>query len=925
MNEQGEVRSVRLAVWLYRRFARLLPPGMRAAYGAALVADFRGLARRAHGRSGGVGAAAAAVRGCADIVYRVPVEYWRERRAAGRSAAPSSSRDARDARLRSWFETMIQDSRFALRSLRRSPAFTLTVILTLGLGIGANTAMFGIIDRLMFRPFPYLRDPGAVNRVYLQSTYRGEVSTGPVSEYTRYLDLKNFTHSFSQVSGFTDRTLAVGSGADSRELRVGVVSASFFDFFDAQPALGRFFLAAEDTTPRGAEVAVLDYEFWQTEFGGRDVLGETLQVWHIPCVIIGVAPKGFVGVWDGAPPAVYIPITTYAGSSPGAEDRVTYYTRYNWGWMDMIVRRKPGVTVEAASADLTQAHVKSWEAMLALHPRNTPVALARPRGIAGPIKTAAGPDPSVEARTVRWVSGIALIVLLIACSNVANLFLARALRRRRETAVRIALGVARRRLMAQWFTESLILALAGCAAAVLIAQWGGAALRQLFVGDGAAIPVAGDWRTLGVSAALAVLAAVLTGFAPILVAGRDVASDLKAGAREGTHYRSKLRTGLLVLQVTMSAVLLVGAGLFLRSFEHVRSLRLGYDADPVVMASPNFRGQQLAESERSALAARILETARTLPDVEHAALVSSIPFRSTSSTGLFVAGIDSVRRLGRFTYQTASPDYFATMGTHILRGRAFDDRDREGTERVAVVSAAMANVLWPNADAIGKQLRVGSDTAGYTTVVGIAEDAAQSQLAGDDRFRYYLPMAQFRPASADELLARVRGNPAVAGEALREALQPLMPGDAYVTTRPMRQLISGQQRAWRFGATMFLAFGVLALVVAAVGLYGVIGYNVAQRMHELGVRVALGAQPGDLLRLVLRQGLLVSVAGIAGGIAIALVLSNRVQPLLFQQSARDPAVIVLVCATLMAVALIASAAPALRASKADPRTTLQSD
>ncbi len=925
MSEQSDVRSVRLAVWLYCQFARLLPPGMRAEYGAALVADFRRLAGRAYERSGAVGAAAAAIRGCADIVYRAPVEYWRERRSAGRSAAPSSSPDAKHARLRSWLETAIQESRLALRSLRRSPVFTLTVILTLGLGIGANTAMFGIIDRLMFRPFPYLRDPDTVSRVYLQSTYRGEVSTGPVSEYTRYLDLKNFTHSFSQVAGFTNNLLAVGSGADARERRVGVVSASFFDFFDAKPALGRFFLASEDTTPRGAEVVVLDYEFWQTELGGRDVLGETLRVWNIPCVIIGVAPKGFVGIWDGAPPAVYILITTFAGSNPNAEDRASYYTRYNWGWMDMIVRRKSGVTVEAASADLTQAHVRSWEAMVAQEPGYAPVELARPRGIAGPIKTAAGPDPSVEARTVRWVSGIALIVLLIACSNVANLFLARALRRRRETAVRLALGVARGRLMAQWFTESLILALLGCAAAVMIAQWGGAALRQLFVGDGAAIPVAGDWRTLGVSAALAVVAAVLTGFAPMLVAGRDVASDLKAGAREGTHYRSKLRTGLLVLQVTMSAVLLIGAGLFVRSFQQVHSLRLGYDADPVVMVSRNLRGQQLDESQLIALGARTLETARALPGVEHVALASSIPFRSTSSTSLFVAGIDSVRRLGRFTYQTASPEYFATMGTRILRGRAFDERDREGTERVAVVSAAMAEVLWPDQDAIGKQMRVGSDTAGYTTVVGIAEDAAQNQLAGDDRFRYYLPMAQYRPARASYMLARVKGDPLAVGETIRKALQPLMPGDAYVTTQPMREIISGQQRSWRFGATMFLAFGVLALVVAAIGLSGVIAYNVAQRMHELGVRVALGAQPGDLLRLVLRQGLLVSVAGIAAGIVIALVLSSRVQPLLFQQSARDPAVIALVCATLVAVPLIASAAPAMRASKADARGTLQSD
>ncbi|MDA1081194.1 MAG: ABC transporter permease [Gemmatimonadetes bacterium] len=824
-------------------------------------------------------------------------------------------------------ETVLQDARYAFRGLRRSPAFTITVILTLGLGIGANTAMFGIVDRLMFKPFPYMRDPASVNRVYLRETFRGQEFTGGVSQYTRYLDLRKFTTTFSQYAPFTTRTLAVGSGTAARERQVGVVGATFFDFFDAKPAIGRFFVAAEDTTPRGAEVALLSYEFWQSEFGGRDdVLGEVLQINNVPSTIVGVTPKGFVGIFDGNPPVAYLPITTYAGSSPGEADRTTYFTRYNWGWMDMMVRRSADVSVESASADLTQAYMKSWAAQTAQEPRNTPAEIARPRAFAGALKTAAGPDPSVEAKTVRWVGGIAIIVLLIACSNVANLFLSRALRRRRETAVRIALGVARSRLVAQWFTESLMLALVGCAAGVLIAQWGGAALRQLFVGDGAAIPVATDWRTLGVSAGLAIVAAVLTGLAPILVSGRSgIAGDLKAGAREGTHGRSRLRSGLLILQMTMSVVLLVGAGLFVKSFSHVRSMRLGFDSDPAVLVSRNLRGTSLPDTQLISLNQRLLETTQAQPGVEHAAVVSSVPFWSTSSTQLFVAGIDSVRRLGRFSYQTATPDYFAAMGTQIIRGRPFADTDRAGTGNVAVVSAAMAAVLWPCQDAIGKQMRVGSDTAEYTTIVGIAEDAAQQELNGDDRFRYYMPMNQYRAERGSYLIARVRGDPALAGETIRKALQPLMPGQSYITTRPLRDLISSQQRAWRFGATMFVAFGGLALVVAAIGLYGVIGYNVAQRMHELGVRVALGAQTGDLTRLVMRQGLQVALIGIAAGTAVALALSSQVQPLLFEQSARDPVVFGIVAAVLLTAALAASTAPARRAAKADPNMALRSD
>jgi putative ABC transport system permease protein len=831
-----------------------------------------------------------------------------------------------------WIENFLQDARYAIRGLRRSPGFTITVILTLGLGIGANTAMFGIIDRLMFKPFPYMRSQDEVHRVYTISTFRDRRGSGNVNQYTTYLDLKNQTTSFSQYAGFTSNTMAVGSGADSRERPVGLVSAAFFDFFDAKPAKGRFFLASEDTTPVGAAVSVVSYEFWQNELGGRDVIGEKLQVWSLSTEIVGIAPKGFVGVFDANPPAVYLPITTYAGNNPSMRDRAEYYTRYNWGWMSMMVRRKAGVTVEAASADLSQAHVKSWDNMIALSSGggNTPTALARPAAVAGPLKMAAGPDPSVEARTVRWVSGIALIVLLIACSNVANLFLARALKRRRETAVRIALGGGRGRLMAQWFTESLVLALIGCGTGVLVAQWGGAALRQLFVGTGAAIPVASDLRTLGLSVLLAIVAAVLTGMAPVLVAGRHgVAGDLKAGNREGTHQRSRLRTGLLVLQVTMSVVLLVGAGLFVKSFANVKSLRIGYDFDKALMIGRNMRGAQVTDTQLITLQRRMLEAAQAHPDVEHAAIASSVPFWSTSSTNLKVEGIDSVRKFGNFSYQTATPDYFNAMGTRILRGRAFDATDREGAARVAVVSDAMAKILWPGKEAIGQCMKVGGanpDTMPCTTVIGVAENAAQQQLNDDDkRYRYYMPLEQYGPARGNFLIIRVRGNPQAAGESIRKAVQAVMPGQAYVTLRPLGELISGQQRAWRFGATMFLAFGVLALVVAAIGLYGVIGYDVAQRMHELGVRIALGAQSGDLIKLVMKQAVQVSVIGILIGSAIALAMSSKIEPLLFKQSARDPAVLAGVAAVLFVSAVAACFAPALRASKADPNTALRSD
>ncbi len=835
--------------------------------------------------------------------------------------------EARDRWSWPWLDHLLQDVRYAFRGLGRSPGFTLTVALTLGLGIGANAAMFGVIDRLMFRPFPYLHDPGAVNRVYLQRTERGgEVTSGDGFEYTRYLDLRRWTTKFSQLAAFADRHLAVGSGDAAAERPVMAVSGSFFDFFDAKPALGRFFGPADDSLPAGSPVAVLGYDYWQSQMGGRDdVVGRTLRVRDIACTIVGVAPRGFVGVSEGEPPDVFIPITTYAGSqSFRNEDGTDYYTQYHWGWLAVMARRAPGVSEAAASGDLTQAYLQSWNAEKVLGPL-PPAGTAHPRGIAGPLKSAAGPGAGLESTTLLWVGGVALIVLLIACANVTNLMLARMLRRRRETAVRLALGVSRGRLLAQGLTESLVLAGLGCLAGVLIAQWGGAALRHLFLRD-QALGVIGDSRTLGLAAVVAVMAGLVTGVGPAFLAGRsgDLVGGLKAGAREGGAHRSRTRTGLLIFQGALSVILLIGAGLFVRSLDHVRSMRLGYDADRVLMVSPNFRGAKLSGDETWSFQQRFLERAQRIGGVEHAALVSSVPFWSTSSTSLRVAGIDSVRKLGRFTYQTASPDYFETMGTRILRGRPFTAEDREGTPLVAVVSEAMARVLWPGKDAIGQCMQVGADTVPCTTVVGIAEDAFQNSLTHDDRFRYYLPIAQYG-REAETLLLQTRNDPGQLAEPVRKVLQAEMPGDGYVTVTSLARVVESQRRAWQVGATMFAAFGVLALLVAGVGLYGLITYDVAQRRHELGVRTALGARAADLVRLVVGQGIRVTGVGILLGVGAALALARSIQPLLFQQSATDPWVYGGVAGLLLAVALAASLVPARRATAADPNEALRGE
>ncbi|MEP7347609.1 MAG: ABC transporter permease, partial [Gemmatimonadaceae bacterium] len=667
--------------------------------------------------------------------------------------------DSREARGLSLLDAAVQDLRYAWRTLRRNPGFTAAVVVTLGLGIGANAAMFGIVDRLLLRPPAMLRDPDSVHRVYL--TVRGRDGTDyneAYTEYTRYQDLKRWTTSFSQIAGFSHNRLAVGVGDDAAELMVGEVSASFFEFFDARPALGRFFDAREDVTPKGADVIVLSYPFWQTRYGGRkDVIGQTLQVGPVVCTIIGVAPKGFVSLQEEAPPALYIPITTYAGTVTWTSDRTDYYTTYHWGWMSMVVRRKPGVTVGMASADLSSAYLRSWEAERALSPQTTPAAIARPRAIAAPVLYERGPNQSTVSKVAYWITGVAGIVLLIACANVANLMLARSVQRRREIALRLALGVRRSRLFRQLLVESLALASLGAVAGLLVARWGGAVLRATFLPEGDANATVVDGRTLAFAVAIALLAGLLTGLAPILQARQtDLTGTLKAGVREGTFHRSRMRSTLLLLQGTLSVVLLIGAGLFVRSLQNVRAVRLGYDVDPVLYVLPNMRGVKLPDAERAELARRLEAAVKVIPGVEHATRAITVPMWNTMSTGLYVAGIDSVRALGRFTLQAGSPDYFATMGTRILRGRGLTAEDRAGAPLSAVVTEAMAKKLWPGKEAIGQCMRVDADTMPCTTVVGIAESIKNREITEEPGSQYYMSVDQFHPEDAG-LFVRVKG------------------------------------------------------------------------------------------------------------------------------------------------------------------------
>jgi predicted permease len=388
-----------------------------------------------------------------------------------------------------------------------------------------------------------------------------------------------------------------------------------------------------------------------------------------------------------------------------------------------------------------------------------------------------------------------------------------------------------------------------------------------------------------------------------------------------------LRTGLLVLQGTLSVILLVGAGLFVRSVANARDMHMGWDAERVLVARANFRGVQLDSGATVALGRRLLETAQAIPGVTAVARMNADPF-GTNTDYLGIASIDSVARLGRFNQQWATPDYFKAMDTRIVRGRAFTPDDRAGAPLVAVVSESMAHRLWPGRDAIGECMHVVSDAQPCTTIVGIAEDAVQGSLADDQHLLYYLPFDQ----KASDGGARARTLIRMSGldasryeEEVRSALQKAMPGESYITVWPLQDEVDGQRRSWRLGATMFVGFGILALIVAAVGLYGVIAYDVGQRTQELGIRVALGAQPWNIMGLVVSQGVRFAVIGVVAGTVIALGAARWFQPLLFHQSARDPVVYALVGVTLLIVAVVASAVPARRAAKADPNAALRAD
>jgi putative ABC transport system permease protein len=829
--------------------------------------------------------------------------------------------ETRDSHGTAAIDGIIQDLRYAIRGLKARPSFTIGILATLGLGIGANAVMFGVVDRILVRGPAMMRNADEVHRIYRYTLDDGEARYDRNFAFPTYLDLKRDLASFSDVAAFQTTRYAIGEGADVRELGVTVASANYFGFFDVRPALGRFFTATEDSMPSGANVAVLGYDFWQSQYAGRDVLGDQIRIGRTLCTIVGVAPKGFAGMTDQGMPVAYIPITAHAfWARP-----TNFSTRYGWSWLEMIARRKPGLDVAAAEANAHFALTRSWQSAFAQSPGWGTPESNKLRGMIGPVQFERGPIAGRDSKVAVWVGGVALIVLLIACANVANLMLARAVSRRREIAMRLALGVSRARLTRQLLTESLLLALAGGGAGLAIAQWGGAAIRRFFLPPGFGDAVVTDPRTLAFTAGITLIAALTTGLVPAWNAGReDVVTALKAGSREGDR-RSKARAGLLVFQAALSVLLLVGAGLFVRSLNNARGLRLGYDTDSVMVATVNRRGLTLDSAQLRALIPRYTDAARGVPGVTRVAFGASVPFESNDQMPIFVPGVDSASNKGRFLIQFVDHEYFAVMGTRVLKGRGFETSDGLNGEKVAVIGDGMAKVLWPGRDAVGECFRIDQISGPCVRVVGVIEDVRHRNFIDPREHSYYVPVAQYPQAQGDLALFARTSTGAGAMATLRARLQETLPAPAYVTVRPMTAMVERNYRSWRFGATMFTAFGILALVLAAVGLYSLVAYDVAQRTRDMSVRLALGASGPSVVGLVVGGGVRLVAIGVGLGALVAFQYAPAAQSLMYKQEARDPAVFFAVGAALLIVGALAALIPAIRASRVDPALMLRAD
>jgi predicted permease len=820
--------------------------------------------------------------------------------------------------------TLYQDLRFAIRQLRKAPSFTATAVLTLALGIGANTAIFSLVNSLLLKPLP-VPNPGELASLVLRE------NNGPLQPVFSWNEFKQVRaqsgRSFSDIFAYTLSLdgLAVNGQQPDRILTT-FVSGNFFEGLGLKPAAGRLILRTEGDVLGQDPVIVLSYDYWQQRFNGdANVVGRPVTLDGHPVTIVGVAPKGFGGMQSFLNPAAYLPLSQLpiAGTPVDAIN--------NWQVRMFLVRGRlrSGVTVKQASAGLNLVA----EDIMRLHP-----------DVEKKVSMEAFPEPQLRISTgdpkiMFIISGLflslALMVLLLACVNVANLVMVRATAREREMAIRTALGAQRSRLIGQMITESVMLALIGGGMGVVLGMFGSGALSHLDLH--ADLPVKFvfdfDWRIFFYSFAIALLAGVVVGLVPALrIAKANVNTVLHEGTRGVTSGRHWLRDGLVALQIAGSLVLLVVAALFVRSLSAMQTMDFGFKPDHVMNFAIDSHQIGMTDGEARDLAANITARLHQLAGVDYVSHASSTPLGYFSNGGdrMVIDGASVPANPNDLNagYNVVSPEYFSVMGIDLLRGRAFTEADKEHGADVVVISETTARKFWPNQDPMGRTFRMASEKDRKLEIVGIARDA-EFQIFGGAKSQpyFYLPYAQhfkgntmmvFQLRSNRDLLALTPLT-----EKTIHALAPQLPIFQVQTMRQALYTVNGLL-LFQIGASLAAIMGGLGLTLAVIGLYGVVSYAVGRRIHEIGLRMALGASRGSVFRMIYRQSVVIIAVGLGFGLALALLVARAVSGLV-TVSVWDPLTYLIVGTVLAMAALASCYFPARYATAVEPMVALRED
>jgi len=816
--------------------------------------------------------------------------------------------------------TLLQDLRFGARLLARHKAMTVVVVVSLALGIGANTTIFTLINAVLLNPLP-VRDPGTLVRVVTTELRNGVVQPLGAISRPNAVDVaaKNDVFDGVAISGFAGVTLT--GGGEPEPVFAQLVSGNYFEVLGPALAAGRTFRADEDTTPGASPVVVLGYGLWQRRFGGdAAAVGRALTLNGRPFTVIGVTREGFRGTATFGGPELWVPMSMYREVLSG--QAVEFYDSRRGLFYEAVGRLKPGVSVQQAQASM-QALGKGLEEAFPTDFRGRSLAV---RSLADGTFPPAFQQQLVLAGSV--LMAVVGLVLLIACANVANLLLARAAARRQEIAVRLSIGANRTRLIRQLLTESVLLAGLGGVGGIVVAYWARAAIwayRPAFV-PASAIDLNFDARVIAFTVGVSLFTGLVFGLAPALQGSRaDLVTELKdrTSAPSGSRWFG-VRNVLVMAQVTLSFIALAGAGMFLRSLLNAQAIDTGFDGrrQAVLFINPGTQG--FDEARTRELYCRILDRLQGTPGVESATLATGVPlFGGGLGRTVFRDGQDAKDpRNGRMTQvNQVAGGYFDTLQIPIVRGRGITAADRQNGAPVVVINEAMAKQIWPEEDPVGRTLRLFGIETDWQ-IVGVARTIKYNFVGEDPTSMLYLPLEQNFAAQA-AVQVRTAGDPASVLGTVRRELQLMEPGLALTNVSTYTDVLHQSLWAPRMAAWLLGIFAGLALLLAAVGLYGVLAYSVTQRTRELGIRMALGAREGDVRGMVVRQGLLLALAGLVPGVLVSWALSRTITRLLYGVAPGDAVTFTVVPVMLALVAAAASLLPAWRASRVDPAVALR--